>query len=223
MPTTQAIILFTRLPIPGQTKTRLMPRLTPLQCAALTRDMLSCVVSAIRETGRDIFVFYTPHGDAYKDEIADLKRICGPAEYRPQEGRDLGERMDNALRYALSRCGACVLIGSDIPSVKRVHIENAFSLLSERDVVIAPTEDGGYWLIGMKEPFSGVFTLRSYGTDDVFASALAALGEGGKSVGIGERLRDMDTAEDLEHYALFANALFKTHLIQVPPPSADFT
>ncbi|GHS93436.1 hypothetical protein AGMMS50276_03920 [Synergistales bacterium] len=207
MPRTQAIILFTKLPIPGQTKTRMMPRLTPLQCAALTRDMLTRVAETLRALCRDIFVFYTPSGDAYRDEVSELKRICGLAEYLPQEGGDLGVRMDNAIRYALSRYDECVLMGSDVPSVTAEHIENAFSLLSGHDAVIAPTEDGGYWLIGMKDSFSGVFSRQPYGTEDAFTSALAAFSEGKKSVGVGERLRDIDTAEDLEYYSERYHAL----------------
>jgi rSAM/selenodomain-associated transferase 1 len=195
----EALILFTRLPLPGQTKTRLMHWLTPEQCAKLHRAMLQDISETLQKTGRDIFVFYTPDGD-----LTELRRLCGKAVYLPQRGAGLGERMDQAIREVLaSGYGSCLLLGSDIPETTAKDIDTAGALLREHDVVLSPTEDGGYWMIGLKQPCSAIFTRQPYGTENAFLSALKTCEQARLHVAIGPRLRDIDQIEDLRHYGAY--------------------
>ncbi|MDR2180506.1 MAG: TIGR04282 family arsenosugar biosynthesis glycosyltransferase [Synergistaceae bacterium] len=196
-PPKEALILFTRLPIPGQTKTRLMPWLTPEQCAALHRAMLRDICGTLRRTGGDIFIFYTPKGDA-----AELRQLCGEASYLAQEGADLGERMDRATREILSRgYASCLLLGSDIPSVTEEDLGAARALLSKHDAVLAPTEDGGYWLVGLKGPCSSIFIHPYYGSARAFEAARRGCMQANLSLALGAKLRDIDEIDDLRHYA----------------------
>jgi rSAM/selenodomain-associated transferase 1 len=189
--------MFTRLPLPGRTKTRLMPWLAPEQCAALHRAMLRDISGTLRMTGLDIFILYTPDGD-----LTELRGLCGEAVYLPQRGSGLGERMDRATREILSRgYGFCLLLGSDVPEVAAEDIETAGALLSEHDVVLAPAEDGGYWLVGLKEPCSRIFRRQPYGTEDAFESARTTCRRINLSVAAGRRLRDIDRIDDLRSYA----------------------
>jgi rSAM/selenodomain-associated transferase 1 len=193
----EALILFTRLPLPGHTKTRLMPWLTPEQCAALHRAMLKDISATLRRTGGDIFVFYTPDGD-----LSELRSVCGSATYLPQEGGDLGERMDRATREILGRgYASCLLLGSDIPEVTKEALETASAMLLTRDAVLAPTEDGGYWLVGLKRPCSPIFEHRRYGSAGAFEAARAGCVRANFSLAIGPKLRDIDEVDDLRRYA----------------------
>jgi rSAM/selenodomain-associated transferase 1 len=195
----EALILFTRLPLPGRTKTRLMPWLGPEECAALHRAMLRDTSETLRRTGRDIFVFYTPDGD-----LTELRRLCGEAVYLPQEGEgeNLGERMDRATRKVLGLgYDSCLLLGSDIPAVTQEALETASALLLTHDAVLAPTEDGGYWLVGLKRPCGPIFAHRRYGSAGAFEAAREGCARAGFSLAVGPKLRDIDEIDDLRFYA----------------------
>jgi rSAM/selenodomain-associated transferase 1 len=193
----EALILFTRLPLPGQTKTRLMPWLTPEECAALHRAMLRDISATLRRVSGDIFIFYTPDGD-----LAELRQICGNAVYLPQEGVGLGERMNWATREILGRgYASCLLLGSDIPSVTEEILGTASALLSKHDAVLAPAEDGGYWLVGLRRPCSLIFAHRYYGSAGAFEAARAGCARANLRLAIGPKLRDVDEIDDLRHYA----------------------
>jgi rSAM/selenodomain-associated transferase 1 len=195
-----ALILFTRLPLPGQTKTRLMPWLSPEQCAALHRAMLADMSDALRRTGgadQNLFVYYTPEGD-----LSELRELCGDARYKLQRGEDLGERMDRAMRETFTLgYASCLLMGSDVPEATEDAVETAAALLRTHDAVLAPTEDGGYWLVGLKAPCGAIFAHRSYGAENALMATLKGCERAGLSVALGPRLRDIDRIEDLRDYA----------------------
>ena len=93
----RAIILFTRVPVPGKTKTRMMPYLTEKQCAALHTCFLRDIEAQCRKCEADVFVSYAPEEGGEEK----LKHILGEqAGYFPQEGEGLGERMYHALAKA---------------------------------------------------------------------------------------------------------------------------
>jgi rSAM/selenodomain-associated transferase 1 len=118
----------------------------------------------------------------------------------PQAGEDLGERMKNGFVEALSmNFKRVVLIGSDIPDLPLEFIEEAFTSLQEKDAVIGPALDGGYYLIGFKkETFSPrVFEGIHWSTESVFEKTLKVLQQEGLTVHTLQPLRDIDTVEDL--------------------------
>ncbi|MDR1509372.1 MAG: TIGR04282 family arsenosugar biosynthesis glycosyltransferase [Synergistaceae bacterium] len=195
----EALILFTRLPLPGRTKTRLMPWLTPEQCAALHCAMLRDISETLRRVGGDVFIFYTPDGDFAE---AGLLRICGDAVYLPQKGADLGERMDQATREVLGRgYASCLLLGSDIPSVTEESLGIVSDMLLTHDAVLAPTEDGGYWMVGLKQPCSLIFTHRYYGSAGAFEAARRGCVQANLRLAVGPKLRDIDEIADIHYYA----------------------
>jgi rSAM/selenodomain-associated transferase 1 len=193
----EALILFTRLPLPGQTKTRLMPWLTPEQCAELHCAMLRDISGTLKRMGNDLFIFYTPNGN-----LEELRRICGDAIYLPQEGTGLGERMDCATQEVLGRgYASCLLLGSDIPSVTEGILRIVSAMLLTNDAVLAPTEDGGYWIVGLKQPCSLIFTHPYYGSEDAFEAARRGCVQANLRLAVGPKLRDIDEIDDLRYYA----------------------
>lgn len=193
----RAVILFTRVPIAGKTKTRMMTKLDPTECARLHCCFLKDIAGEFRKTPADIFVFFTPEGKKER-----LVRLLGEdLRYFAQEGKDLGERMGNAVKKVLGLgYDACVLTGSDIPELRAETLKLAFRVLECKDVVLGPTADGGYYLIGMKRPHMGVFEGKAYGTGSVFQDTEAAAKQEGLSLGYTEMLTDMDSVSDLNGY-----------------------
>jgi len=196
----QALVLFTKLPLPGAVKTRLAPHLGGEVCVTLQWALLADLALVLRIVLDDLFVFYSP--DNQPRELGRLQKLLGrKANYLPQQGSDLGQRMQTAFDLIFERgYDECLLMGSDIPLISGADIEAARELLSRHDVVLGPAEDGGYWLVGLKEPCASLFQGQSYGHSQVLAKALAVCTEQGLSVGLAATKRDVDTWDDLCHF-----------------------
>lgn len=193
----RAVILFTRVPIPGQTKTRLMPEISAAGCARLHTCFLKDIFSECDRVDADLYISYTP-----KEEQKRLTHILGKdRSYVPQNGEGLGERMYLAMEAILHKgYDVCLLIGSDVPELRGEYLLHAFSVLEHHDIVFGPSGDGGYYLVGMKEPGRAVFEAKEYGTGSVLQDAVQRVKEAGLTVGFTKVLWDMDTCEDLQRY-----------------------
>ncbi len=193
----KAVICFTRVPQPGKTKTRLMSFLTGEDCAALHIAFLEDISAVLNPYDADVFVAYTPEGDH-----RELQRIFPYAkEFFSQKGGELGEKMHNCICHVLNMgYESCVLVGADLPLLSKEHFDSAFTALEKADVSLGPTEDGGYYLVGLKKPCATMFTNQSYSCDSVFASAVKAAESCGCVVEAALGCNDVDTADDL--YAL---------------------
>ena len=193
----RAVILFTRVPRPGQTKTRLLPVLSPDQCAGLHWAFLKDLAEIYRDLDAHLFVAYTPDPDW---EL--LKAVFPRAGYLAQKGKDLGEKMYRALRTVLELdYESVILTGSDLPMMTADHLRSGFDALEESDIAIGPTSDGGYYLIGMKKPCREVFRIEGYGGASVFENTVSAAKNAGLTVGTALSCDDVDTPEDLENLA----------------------
>ncbi len=188
-----AVICFTRVPKPGLTKTRLLPVLTPEQCATLHWAFLKDLAELYRKTEAHLFVAHVPDPD-----WEELKSVFPSAGYLPQKGADLGEKMYRAIRKVLDLgYSSVVLTGADLPAMTAEHLKSGFAALEENDIVIGPTSDGGYYLIGMKKPCRDVFRVEGYGGTSVFENTVAAAQNAGLTVGFAAGCDDVDTPEDL--------------------------
>ena len=191
-----ALICFTRVPKPGVTKTRLLPILSGEQCAMLHTAFLRDLSSVYEQMDADLFVAYTNDPDWEM-----LKEIFPAARgFFPQSGADLGEKMYNALRFVLEAgYGKAVLTGADLPLMTGVHLESGFAALDGADIAIGPTSDGGYYLVGMKQPSRVIFENQSYGGSTVLENTLAAANAAGLSAALAMACDDVDTPEDLRN------------------------
>jgi rSAM/selenodomain-associated transferase 1 len=120
---------------------------------------------------------------------------------RAQVGRDLGERLAEAFNWAFScKAERVIVMGSDSPSLPESYVENAFSLLWEREVVLGPSWDGGYYLIGMTRHRPEVFRGIPWGTERVFEQTLDRIEDLGVSLGLLPPWYDIDRPEDLRFF-----------------------
>ena len=161
-----ALILMTRIPIPGKTKTRLMDLLTGDECAGLHMAFLKDLTTTFTELKDiDLFMTYTP-----EDSLFILENVIPESmESFPQKGEDLGEKMFNAINQVLLKgYKKVVLIGSDIPDLSAKDIQTSFQILEEYDIVLGPTYDGGYYLVGMKTSNEKIFRIPKNGAGNQY-------------------------------------------------------
>lgn len=188
-----AVICFTRVPKPGLTKTRLLPVLSPDQCVQLHWAFLRDLAEVYRDVDAHLFVAHVPDPD-----WESLKSVFPHAGFLPQKGADLGEKMYRSIRKVMELgYESVILTGTDLPLMTAEHLNRGFELLEEKDIAIGPTSDGGYYLIGMKQPRREVFRIGGYGGSSVLENTVAAAESAGLSVGIALPCDDVDTPDDL--------------------------
>jgi rSAM/selenodomain-associated transferase 1 len=144
-----ALIVVAKQPFPGKTKTRLSPPLKPEQASNLYECFLNDTLELVRRIKQiqPVIAFIPAGAETYFQQLApDFELI-------QQDGPDLGARLDNAVASYLSLgYKRVVIMNSDSPTLPSVHLSQAFvALESEVDVVLGPCDDGGYYLIGVKQ------------------------------------------------------------------------
>jgi len=190
------LIIFGRYPVPGNTKTRLIPVLGPVGAARLQRHLTEKTFLAAKAFGarhKTTIECCFEGGTPQK-----IHRWLGTAPRVTFQGAGgLGLRMRTAIFDALNEgFRRVVLVGTDIPDLTARILEEAFFALVEHDVVLGPSADGGYWLIGLKRPVD-LFQNIDWGSPKVFAQTMAQARHAGLTVGILKCLSDVDTPEDL--------------------------
>jgi uncharacterized protein len=191
-----ALVVMTKAPRPGESKTRLVPPLTFEEAAALSRALLIDQLNHLADfSGAELFVAFTPKDSAELFETLVPKRFS----CFPQEGDGLGERMRRAFQQLFAqRFENIVLIGSDLPPIPLHNFDHAYASLSAgRDVVVGPTEDGGYYLIGMRCLVPGLFEGIHWSRADVFDRTLESIVHAGLSYDLLPLEQDIDTPQDL--------------------------
>ncbi len=192
----RCLLFFIKHPEKGKVKTRLASAVGDKMAVKLYKRFL---LEMLFTLNGGTFIFYLCYSP--ESPLGRLKEWLGDHYlFMPQTGQDLGERMKNGFVDAFSmNFKRVVLIGSDIPDLPLEFIEEAFTSLREKDAVIGPSLDGGYYLIGFKkEAFSQrVFEGIHWSTESVFERTLKVLQHEGRTVHTLHPLRDIDTVEDL--------------------------
>lgn len=189
------VILFTRVPKAGTTKTRLYDFLSKEEACNLQKKMLQKIYNDLKKWGNEIIIY---HSGNSTDNDYMYEVIGEEHNFKFQKGSDLGEKMANAIETELALgASKVILVGSDIVDLKKEIIDAAFSTLDTCDVAINPTFDGGYYLIGFKNKVTNIFNISNYGTSSVFENTVKNIKQLGLSYSIGEQCSDIDTKEDL--------------------------
>jgi len=196
------VLVFLRAPEKGRVKTRLAREIGDEKTLALYKKLVQKTLTAVEKSGMDYQICFFP-----ADKKALVQDWLGADHaYMPQQGKDLGQRMGNALSRAFDQ-GAqkAVLVGTDIPDISAHQFLLAQNLLGQNDVVIGPSMDGGYWLIGFRrDRFNpGLFRQVDWGTDSVFSTTIEKCKLAGLSTGFLPTLQDIDTLEDIQSYNNF--------------------
>ncbi|MCF8097696.1 MAG: TIGR04282 family arsenosugar biosynthesis glycosyltransferase [Desulfarculaceae bacterium] len=191
------LILFSRLPLAGRAKTRLGPALGARGAAQLqdrvARRLAGRMKGLASRMPLELELCYTGGGQAQAQAWLGPGFVC-----REQGSGHLGARMSRALERALDQ-GApkVVLVGSDLPGLDQAILEEAFQALERTPLVLGPSNDGGYYLVGQNRPAPGLLEAPHW-------QSLAALTERAKPLGLEPLLlpglRDLDTPDDLAYW-----------------------
>lgn len=192
---TNALLVVAKRPAPGQTKTRLSPPLSLTEAADLYEQFLCDTLDLIRQVP-DVqpIIAYLPEG-----EEAYFCRLAPDFVLLPQQGNDLGARLDNALTHCLGNgFHKAVIMDSDSPTLPAVYLVEAFAALDKVDVVLGPCEDGGYYLIGLKRPAPRLLREVQMSTPAVIWDTLQLAAEAGLTVAQLPMWYDVDTVAELD-------------------------
>ena len=195
---TLGIIIFTRFPEPGLTKTRLIPVLGPEGACRLQRELTEKVVALVQQLKKRYPLQVEIHfsGGSREKMAGWLGRNF---HYVIQGEGDLGARMRQAFQKAFrQRWKRVVLIGSDLPDLTPAILRESFERLTNHDLVLGPARDGGYYLIGLKANCPVLFgNTMIWGTEEVLKNTLITADQLGLRTALLDRLRDVDRPEDL--------------------------
>lgn len=198
----QRLIIFTRYPEAGTTKTRMIPKLGAEGAAELQRQMTEHIRSRVGEL-RELHHLTIEIRYEGGSEKLMTKWLGAGFSYCHQGRGDIGRRMGRALKDAFGQgCETVVIIGSDIPDITTNIMQKAFEALNQNDLVLGPAADGGYYLIGVhRETFRywnpQLFSDISWGTDRVLPQTLSIAHKLGLQYILLDTLRDVDRPEDL--------------------------
>lgn len=201
MQTNSRLLLFTRYPEAGTTKTRLIKELGADGAAGLQRRLTKRVMVQTELLQQHLGIATTIH---YTGGCAEkMTSWLGQVQCIAQVDGDLGKKMRTAFCQAFAEdVQSAVLIGSDIPDISVDHLEQAFAALMSKPVVIGPSEDGGYYLIGLVAEHAAhllplLFEAMKWSTDDLFATTRERLVKSGYDAAVLPTLRDIDLPADL--------------------------
>lgn len=187
----EALILFIKNPESGRCKTRLAKTIGEQKALLVYKKLLEHTRATALEINGHHYLFYDKFidsSDNWPKERFD-KRLQAPG--------DLGMRMSSAFRALLQDNDRAVIIGSDCPRINPRHILDAFQVLREKDLVIGPSFDGGYYLLGMRAHHDWLFENMPWSTDKVLDTTLSRIDDHKLSYSLLEKLHDLDDESDL--------------------------
>lgn len=191
------LIVLTRYPVPGRVKTRLIPAIGAVRAAELQRKMTAATLAAARQArrGGDIDIEVRYAGGSHRR----VRRwLGGGLLCVPQGDGDLGRRLARAVNNAFALGHRrVVVVGADCPDISAGHLREAFDALDTADLVLGPSTDGGYWLIGLSRR-ADVFTGVAWSTESVLSQTLDRARRAGMKVRTLSMLADVDRPEDLQ-------------------------
>lgn len=195
--TTECLIIFTRYPEPGKTKTRLIPLLGEEGAATLQRQMTEQKLAEVNQLQAfyplSVEVHFAGGNEQLMQDWLGLNWV-----YRRQSEGDIGDRMASAFQASfVAGMTAVVLIGTDCPELNAPLMAEAFQLLRQHDLVLGPAVDGGYYLIGLRRLIPELFAGIAWSTAEVLQQTITIAQRLGLAVAELPLLSDVDRPEDL--------------------------
>jgi uncharacterized protein len=195
---TETLIIFSRYPEPGKTKTRMIPALGALGAAELQREMtehtLKTAIALKLSRNLAIEVHFTD------GNVQSMTKWLGKDfDYIAQVSGDLGNKMRSAFERAFTLDNQrVVIVGIDCPDLNQKILTTAFNSLQHHDLVLGAAEDGGYYLIGLNQPIAQLFENITWGTEQVLNQTKNIAQQLKLNVHYLPTLADVDRPEDLK-------------------------
>lgn len=212
----KALIVFSRAPGRGGVKTRLVPPLSRGEAEELHRRFTTDMLRLAEGINSHLFLATTRSPEAEELARGFHARIMF------QRGRHLGERMRGCFSEVFSSgYSSAVMVGTDIPTLPSSFIRRAFEELEETQVVIGPSTDGGYYLLGLKRPYRGLFGGIEWGGSRVLSQTLSRIRALGIKPACLPPWYDVDDGQDLAFLYHHLRCL-RACGAEVPPSTYQF-
>lgn len=196
------LLQFAKWPEPGRVKTRLIPALGIDGALSAHLQLTTSVLTQLAATELPLEFWWDRSLTAVPAAARELVHALDQRAVvqKVQQGPDLGARMTHALGEGLGRYRKAIIVGSDCPSVDGRYVQQAIDALDDADVVLGPSDDGGYVLIGARSVEPGMLDQVVWGSSQVMAQTLARLAASGLSSTLLEPRWDVDEPEDWQRY-----------------------
>ncbi|NOZ09556.1 MAG: glycosyltransferase [Gammaproteobacteria bacterium] len=210
------LLLFAKRPIAGQVKTRLQPECSPQQAAHIASYLMRATCElAVEYWPGDVYLYTWPNSNhPLFRELANQF----PVTLAVQSDGDLGAKMNAALEEGIGRSGGAVIMGCDVPHCPGETLVRASKYLCAGQEILGPSNDGGYYLIGLRKNSRFLFADMDWGSSEIATKTLYRAKQEDRHLNLLPRLRDIDTWEDLvlvaEHYTPLKQ--FMSHDIGTP-------
>ena len=216
----KSLFMMVRYPEPGKVKSRLAADLDENQAAEIYRACAEILFTAAGGLPEAIEKYL------YCADHLDVERVASWAGRRfkcqAQPGGDLTMRLENVFKTAFDKgMSKVVIVASDVPDISAGIFGQAFATLARHDVVIGPSTDGGYYLIGLKRNYSQLLSKIDWGTSAVLNQTLKAAKNLGLSVHLLPPLQDIDTADDWRRWQGIQTANLKPSKLNMPRPDLN--
>tara|TARA_B100000678_G_scaffold78776_1_gene65226 strand:+ start:1172 stop:1792 length:621 start_codon:yes stop_codon:yes gene_type:complete len=190
------LLIFTRNPEFGKVKTRLARDIGHQAALDIYKFLLAHTAKICTPLDTEKAVYYSeeiPNNDLWNATVFQKKK---------QIGEDLGERMQNAFAEGFNLgYSKIIIIGSDLYDIETKDLEQAFKVLNNHEIVIGPAEDGGYYLLGMKQLYPKLFKNKNWGTATVLQDTINELKK--SNYKLLEKRNDVDLYSDIKDHPAF--------------------
>lgn len=190
------LLIFTRNPEFGKVKTRLARDIGHQASLDIYKFLLAHTAKICTPLDTEKAVYYSeeiPNNDLWNATVFQKKK---------QIGEDLGERMQNAFAEGFNLgYSKIIIIGSDLYDIETKDLEQAFKVLNNHEIVIGPAEDGGYYLLGMKQLYPKLFKNKNWGTATVLQDTINELKK--SNYKLLEKRNDVDLYSDIKDHPAF--------------------
>jgi len=194
----RVLVIMAKAPRPGAVKTRLTPSLSPEAVTAFYGCLLDDTLALARSLGDVEVAIMCPHSD-----VNELAQLAGKeVNVVAQKGEGLAAGLTSVFaHFAEAHPRRTIAFNSDSPHLPRSVLEDAFETLAAHDVVVGPTHDGGYYLVGAKASHPALFASDGMGTSSALERLLSRARTLELSVGFADPFYDIDVADDLTRLA----------------------
>ncbi len=191
------ILIYAKAPIVGKCKSRLAAEIGSEAATQLYQKMLRHTLLESQKADAQVRLRVSPD-----EELQNSENWAEGIEIRQAQGMgDLGFRLNQGFLESFRESAQKVLvIGTDCPGLRHEHLREALQELDNREVVLGPARDGGYYLLGLRQTMPNILQNISWSTDQVLKQTLTILKSAGKSYYLLPELSDVDTKDDLSQY-----------------------
>ena len=184
------VLVFCKNQIIGKVKSRLALKIGQKKAFLIYSELVDKTASIVNSLSSEVHVYYSDYIEENdKFNSSKIKKFI-------QKGNNLGDRIINALNISFKNFSPVVVIGSDLWKLEISDIEDTFRILKNKNVVIGPSNDGGYYLIGMNYLDTKIFENKNWGQESVLNDTIRDIDDK-TNIHLLDKKTDIDTYDDL--------------------------